>query len=98
MPAFKIGIFLENFLIRASSFWVNPVVPITTLFFNLDAIFRISSVQLGTVKSIIISVFLKASSVLKLSFIPAIVLLRILFSVSVTNLKFLSNLEDLIIC
>ena len=45
--------------------------------------------QLGTVKSIIISVFLKASSVLKLSFIPAIFLLRILLSVSVTNLKFL---------
>ena len=32
-PAFKIGIFLENFLIKFSSFFVNPVVPITTLFF-----------------------------------------------------------------
>jgi len=44
----------------------------TTLFFNLDAILRISKVQLGTVKSIITSVFLKASFVLRLIFIPAI--------------------------
>ena len=75
------GIFLENFLIIFSSFLVNPVVPITTLFFNLDAIFRISKVQFGTVKSIITSVFLKASSVFISSLIPAIFLLIALFSV-----------------
>ena len=39
-PAFKMGIFFENFLIKFSSFFVNPVVPITTLFFNFDAIFK----------------------------------------------------------
>ena len=34
-PAFKIGIFFENFFIKFSSFLVNPVVPITTFFFIL---------------------------------------------------------------
>ena len=32
-PAFNIGIFLENFLIKFSSLLVKPVVPITTFFF-----------------------------------------------------------------
>ena len=68
------------------------------LFFNLDAILRMSSVQLGIVKSIITSVFLKASFVLRLSFIPAIFLLMVLFSVSVTKLKSLFALTDLISC
>ena len=35
---FKMGIFLENLLIKFSSFLEKPVVPITTLFFSLDAI------------------------------------------------------------
>ena len=51
-PALSIGIFFEYFLIWLSSFFVNPVVPITT-FFNFDAILRTSNVHLGTVKSII---------------------------------------------
>ena len=59
-PALRIGIFLEYFLIKSSSFLVKPVVPITTLFFNFDAIFNTSKVHFGTVKSIIIFVFLKA--------------------------------------
>ena len=32
LPAFKIGIFFENFLIKISSLFVKPVVPITTFF------------------------------------------------------------------
>ena len=60
-PAFKIGIFFENFLIIFSSFFVKPVVPITTFFFCFTAIFKISNVHLGTVKSIITLAFLKAS-------------------------------------
>ena len=71
-PAFSIGIFFENFLIRLSSFLVNPVVPITTLFLSFDAILRISKVQLGTVKSIIKSTFLKEFSLFKLGLIPEI--------------------------
>ena len=59
LPALSIGIFLENFFIKFSSFFVKPVVPITTLFFNLDAILSISKVHLGTVKSIITLDFLK---------------------------------------
>ena len=78
-PAFSIGIFFENFLIRLSSFLVNPVVPITTLFLSFDAILRISKVQLGTVKSIIKSTFLKESSLFKLGFIPEIFFLLIYF-------------------
>ena len=41
-PAFKIGIFLENFFIKFSSFSVKPVVPITTFFFNFVAKFDFS--------------------------------------------------------
>ena len=58
-PAFKIGIFFEYFLIKFSSFFEKPVVPITTLFFNFKAIFNISNVHLGIVKSMIKSTFLK---------------------------------------
>ena len=94
----SIGIFLEYFLIKFSSFFENPVVPITTLFFNFDAIFKTSNVHLGTVKSIIKLAFLKDSSLFKLGLIPATFLLIILFSVRVTILKFLSDLADLIIC
>ena len=61
LPALSIGIFLENFFIKFSSFFEKPVVPITTLFFNLDAILSISNVHLGTVKSIITLDFLNAS-------------------------------------
>jgi len=43
---------------------VKPVVPITTLFLSFDAILRTSIVHFGIVKSIIISAFLKATSVL----------------------------------
>ena len=57
-PAFNIGIFLEYFFIKFSSFLENPVVPITTLFLSLAAILSISNVHFGTVKSIIIFVFL----------------------------------------
>ena len=59
-PAFNIGIFFEYFLIHSLLFRLKPVVPITTLFLSFDAILRMSSVQLGIVKSIITSVFLKA--------------------------------------
>ena len=97
-PALSIGIFLEYFLIKFSSFFENPVVPITTLFFNFDAIFKTSNVHLGTVKSIIKFTFLKACSVFKLGLIPATFLLTILFSVRAIILKFLSDLADLIIC
>ena len=62
LPALSIGIFLAYFLIKFSSFLENPVVPITTLFFNLDAIFKTSNVHLGTVKSIIMFAFLNADS------------------------------------
>ena len=83
------GIFLANFFIKTSSFFEKPVVPITTLFFSLEAIFKISSVHLGTVKSIIIFVFLKASILLVVGFIPEIFLFTILFSVKDINLNFL---------
>ena len=63
-PALSIGIFLEYFLIKFSSFFENPVVPITTLFLSFDAIFKTSNVHLGTVKSIIKFDFLKACSYL----------------------------------
>ena len=78
-PAFSIGIFFENFLIRFSSFLENPVVPITTLFFNFEAIFRISKVHLGTVKSIIKSTFLNEFSLFKVGLIPEIFFLLIDF-------------------
>jgi len=61
LPAFNIGIFLENFFIIVSSFLVKPVVPITTFFLSFAAIFKISRVHFGTVKSIITLVFLNAS-------------------------------------
>ena len=89
LPALSIGIFLENFFIRFSSFFEKPVVPITTLFFNLDAILSISSVHLGTVKSIITLDFLKASMLFLDGFNPEIFLLINLFSVREINLKFL---------
>ena len=54
-PAFKTGIFLENFFINFSSSFEKPVVPITTFFFNSDAILIISMVHFGIVKSIITS-------------------------------------------
>ena len=60
LPALSIGIVLENFFIKFSSFFVKPVVPITTLFFNFAAIFRISS-AFGIVKSIITLHFLNAA-------------------------------------
>ena len=89
LPAFSIGIFLEYCFIKFSSFFEKPVVPITTLFFYLDAIFNISNVHLGTVKSIITFDFLNASTLFLKGFIPAIFLFIILFSVKETNLKFL---------
>ena len=74
LPALSIGIFLENFLIKFSSFFEKPVVPITTLFFNLDAILSISKVHLGIVKSIITLVFLNTSVLFLEGFNPAIFL------------------------
>ena len=59
-PAFRIAIFFEYFLIKFSSFFENPVVPITTLFFNFEAIFKTCRVHFGIVKSIITLAFLKA--------------------------------------
>ena len=47
LPAFKIGIFLEYFLIKFSSFLVKPVVPITTFFLSLDAILKAGNMSLG---------------------------------------------------
>ena len=70
LPALRIGIFLENFLIIFSSLREKPVVPITTLFFNFDAIFNTCKVHLGTVKSIITFAFLNAFAVLSSILIP----------------------------
>ena len=70
LPALSIGIFFENFLIKFSSFFEKPVVPITTLFFNFEAILSISNVHLGTVKSIITFDFLNASILFLDSFMP----------------------------
>ena len=70
LPALSIGIFFEKFLIKFSSFLEKPVVPITTLFFNFEAILSISNVHLGTVKSIITFDFLKASELFLDGFIP----------------------------
>ena len=63
LPALSIGIFFEKFLIKFSSFFEKPVVPITTLFFNFEAILSISNVHLGIVKSIITFDFLNAERV-----------------------------------
>ena len=97
-PALRIGIFLENFLIRFSSFFVKPVVPITTLFFNFDAMLNTSKVHLGTVKSIIKSDFLKETSELFSIFIRFIFLFTTLLSVRADMLKSLSEFADFIIC
>ena len=97
-PALRLGIFFENFLIKFSSFFVKPVVPITTLFFNFDAMFNTSKVHLGTVKSIIKSDFLKETSELFSIFIRFIFLFTALLSVRTDILKFLSNFADLSIC
>ena len=80
-PAFKIGIFLEYFLIKFSSFFSETSCSYNNFFFNFDAIFKTSNVHLGIVKSIITSAFLKAFSSFKLIFIPLIFLLINLFSV-----------------
>jgi hypothetical protein len=72
LPALSMGIFLENFFIKFSSFFEKPVVPITTLFFNLHAISSISIVHLGTVKSIITLDFLNASMLFLNGFNPEI--------------------------
>ena len=82
------GIFLEYFFIKFSSFLEKPVVPITTLFFSLVAILSTSSVHFGTVKSIIKFAFLKANSEFNWGFKPSTFLLIILFSVIATSLKF----------
>jgi hypothetical protein len=74
LPAFRIGIFFENFLIKFSSFFEKPVVPITTLFLSFVAIFKISMVHFGTVKSIIIFVFLNDSILLRPGLTPEIFL------------------------
>ena len=74
------------------------MVPITTLFFNFVAIFKISKVHFGTVKSIITFVFLKTFILLVEIFKPLILLLVLLFSVRQTNLKPLVFFEDLMSC
>ena len=89
-PAFKIGIFLENLFIRSSSFFVKPVVPITTFFFNFAAIFKTSNVHLGIVKSIMTFALLKALSEFNSGLIPPILFLIEKFSVRVTNFTDLS--------
>ena len=50
LPALSIGIFLEYFFIKFSSFLEKPVVPITTLFFSLEATFKTSNVHFGNCK------------------------------------------------
>ena len=86
LPALSIGIFEK------------PVVPITTLFFNLEAILSISKVHLGTVKSIMTLVFLKAVALFIVGFIPEIFLFIFLLSVKETSLKPIFFLDDLISC
>jgi hypothetical protein len=98
LPDLSIGIFLEYFFIKSSSFFVNPVVPITTFFLSLDAIFKTSSVHFGTVKSIIIFIFLNVFSLFKLGLISLISFLIILFYVRAASLKFLSDLIDFMSC
>ena len=88
-PALSMGIFLEYFFINFSSFLEKPVVPITTLFFNFEAILSTSRVHFGTVKSIITLAFLNAFFEFNLDFKPDTFLLIILFSVTETSLKFL---------
>ena len=75
-PAFKIGILFEYFFINLSSFFENPVVPITTFFFCFTAILSISKVHFGTVKSIIIFAFLNALTELTSGLIPKIFFLN----------------------
>jgi len=82
------GIFLEYFFIKFSSFLEKPVVPMTTLFFSLEAIFNTSNVHFGIVKSIIIFAFLNADSEFNWGLKPDTFLLIILFSVIETSLKF----------
>ena len=98
MPALSIGIFFEKFLIKFSSFLEKPVVPITTLFFNFEAILSISNVHLGTVKSIITFDFLNASNYFLMVLYQKFFYLLFLFSVKETNLKFLFFFEDLMSC
>ena len=57
-------------LIKSSR--VDKNFKLTTLFLSFNAILRISKVQLGTVKSIIKSTFLKEFSLFKLGLIPKI--------------------------
>ena len=73
-------------------------MPITTLFFNLVAIFNTSSVHFGIVKSIITLVFLNALSVLSSGKIPTNFLLINLFSVKEIILIDLSFFADKISC
>jgi hypothetical protein len=61
LPDLNIAIFFENFFINNSCFLLKPVVPIITFFFNLVAKFKISIEDFGVEKSIMTSVFLKAS-------------------------------------
>jgi len=68
------AIFLEQFLIIFSSFFVKPVVPIITFFFNFLAKFKISIEDFGLEKSMITSVFLKASKLLLCMLMPLIFL------------------------
>ena len=64
-------------------------MPIITLFFCFAAIFRISKVHFGTVKSIIILHFLKADGEFFSGLIPEMFLLIFLLSVKDTSLKIL---------
>jgi len=61
LPDLNMAIFLEQFFIIFSSFLVKPVVPMTIFFFNFLAKFKISIEDFGLEKSMITSVFLKAS-------------------------------------
>ena len=89
---------LENFFIKFSSFFVKPVVPITTFFFSFEAIFKTSNVHFGIVKSIITFALPRAFSVFNSGLIPLIFLLMDLFSVRATNLVDLSLIADLMSC
>ena len=70
--------------------FINSNLKRKVFFKNLS----ISSVQFGTVKSIITSVFLKVISEFNSGLTPLNFLFINLFSVSVTSLKFLFFFED----
>ena len=66
------GIFLNIFLLNFLSFFVKPVVPITTFFLISKQFLKPLRVHFGNVKSIITFAFLNALGVLSSGLIPFI--------------------------